>query len=156
LLKKLIFGFHRDDDLPATIGYYRNGNVECVEYRKNGVIHRDGDKPSIIYYDENNNGSVTSEAYFKGYMLHRENDLPACIDYYSLNNNDGESENRNVKREKYRMNSKCYREGDGPTEIEYSEDGNKITEIWMSEDGRTELKRNIIDLDLEFTKSCNN
>jgi len=38
--------------------------------------------------------------------------------------------------------------------IEYSEDGNIITELWIAENGRTELKRNVIDLTLEFTKPC--
>jgi len=60
-----------------------------------------------------------------------------------------------VRYELYYIDGKYYREGDKPNKIEYSEDENIITEIWMSnESGNTELKRNVIDLSLEFTKCC--
>jgi len=57
-----------------------------------------------------------------------------------------------VKCELYYINGSCHREGDKPNKIEYSKDGNIITEIWMRENGYTEVKRNVIDLDYMYNK----
>ena len=58
---------HRDGDEPAII--YANGDRV---YYVNGKLHRDGDQPAVIF----SNGSV--EYWFDG-KLHREGDKPAII-----------------------------------------------------------------------------
>ena len=55
--------FHRDGDKPAIIYYNEDGSIETCRYYKNGKLHRDGDKPSIICYKVD--GSIEEEHYFK-------------------------------------------------------------------------------------------
>jgi len=117
------------------------------------VLHREEDKPAFIHYypsESNENGTIECEIYFINGSRHREGDKPAFIQYYPSEC----GKNGNIKKEWYYINGDYDREGNKPNKIEYSEDGNIITEMWMSGDGRTELKRNVIDLTLEFTKPC--
>lgn len=62
----------REDDLPAVIKYYENGNKGLESWLKNGVLHRnsselkDGvatDLPAFITYDRN--GRKIEEVWFK-------------------------------------------------------------------------------------------
>ena len=43
-----------------------------IEYRKNGILHRDGDKPAVIY----NDGTMF---WYKEGKIHRDGDKPAVI-----------------------------------------------------------------------------
>jgi len=162
---------HREGDKPASIYYFKNGTVESEVYFLNGNIHRDGDKPAMIYYNEN--GYIESESYhindrccrdgdkpaiiqyypsesgenikcviYKNNKCHREDDKPAIIKYYK---------NGNIKYEKYFVDGQNYR--DGPNRIDYSEDGDIVIEIWLNEEHK-ELKRNVINFGLDFTKPC--
>jgi len=159
------------DDEPSTIIYHENGNPKHIQYDCNGTLHRNNGKPAQIGFDIN--GYVRYKRYFKNGKYHRENGKAAHIDYYPSQSNNG----KGIKEyEEYYQNGKLFREnnqpiiieyypsggikqvefneeGDKPNKIKYSEDGNLITEIWISEDG-TETKRNVIDLNLEFTKPC--
>jgi len=145
---------HREGDKPAIIEYYQNGSVKNEFYFINHCRHREGDKPSCITYypsECGKNGNIKHESYYIYNVICRNADKPAYIDYYPSEC----GENGNVKYEEYYNNDgDHYREGDKPNQIEYSEDGNTITEIWTHKNGITELKRNVIDLDLEFTKCC--
>jgi len=138
---------HHDDNLQdIKFDYYLN---------EQSVLHRENDEPAYIEYypseyGENENGNIKEEWYFINGNIHREGDKPAFIHYYPSEH----GENGNIKEEWYFINDKFYREENKPNKVEHSEDGNIITEIWMSEDGETELKRNVIDSDLEFTKPC--
>jgi hypothetical protein len=58
---------HRDGDKPAIIRA-----TGTLEWYKNGHPHRDGDKPAVIRADGNLH-------WFKNGVLHRDGDLPACI-----------------------------------------------------------------------------
>ena len=51
---------HREDG-PASIHYYKNGNIKMEYYYINGKRHRE-DGPSDIYYYEN--GNISSEYYY--------------------------------------------------------------------------------------------
>ena len=59
--------YHRDDDKPARI--YATGTLVWF---KNGQIHRDGDRPARIYED----GALN---WFKNGQHHRDGDKPAQI-----------------------------------------------------------------------------
>jgi antitoxin component YwqK of YwqJK toxin-antitoxin module len=63
---------------PAFI-YYKDGQIITQEWHKKGVIHRDGDLPAIIEY--NNSGKVIEKYYYKKGEFHRDGDLPAYIKY---------------------------------------------------------------------------
>jgi len=59
---------HRDD-----------GSVSTEKFFKSNKIHREGDRPAVIYYRAD--GSVASETFYKSYKLHREGDRPARVWY---------------------------------------------------------------------------
>jgi len=135
---------HNENDKPAFIYYYPDGSLKEVKYFKENELHREGDKPAWIKYYPS--GNIESEKYMHNHFLHREGDKPAWIKYYPSGN---------IQFEEYRILHRFYkREENRPNIIEYSKDGNIITEIWMDEDEKTELKRNVIDFNLEFTKAC--
>jgi len=134
--------YHREGDKPAYIEYYENGNLKYELYFINGNYHREGDKPAYIDYYKN--GNVKYESYYINGIRHRGGDKPACIKYYK---------NGNVRYESYYINGKRHREENKPHKIDYSEDGNIITEKWMGgEDGKTVVKRNVIDLESLYSK----
>lgn len=62
--------YHRDGDLPAII--WANG---LHEHFKHGKLHRDGDQPARYYP----NGESVNVSYYKNNMLHRAGDKPARI-----------------------------------------------------------------------------
>lgn len=62
---------HRDGDKPAVIS-----NGMKVWY-KNGQIHRDGDKPAVI----RNDGVKQVLIYYKNGQIHRDNFKPAIVDF---------------------------------------------------------------------------
>ena len=41
---------HRDGDLPAVIWYYENREKSCESWYKDDKLHRDGDKPTVVNY----------------------------------------------------------------------------------------------------------
>ena len=58
---------HRDGDLPAVVWY--SGRRE---WYKNGLLHRDGDLPAIVWSDG-------SQQWYKEGKIHRDGDLPAIV-----------------------------------------------------------------------------
>ena len=54
---------HRDNDKPAEICYHKDGSVYLEEWFKDGKRHRDNDKPAYIHYFKD--GSVDSEHWYK-------------------------------------------------------------------------------------------
>lgn len=54
-----------------------SGNLFTTEYKKDGKLHREGDKPAHIIKDAQ--GNVLEEEYFKDNQLHRDGDKPAHI-----------------------------------------------------------------------------
>jgi hypothetical protein len=114
---------HRDNDLPAKISYYWNGNVKYEEWLVNGVnqrLNRENDLPASIWYYPN--GSVQIERWYNNGKGHRDNDLPVEIYYYK---------NKSVKRERWYVNGKLHRENDLPAFIKYNENGSKKYEQWF-------------------------
>jgi antitoxin component YwqK of YwqJK toxin-antitoxin module len=68
---------HRDNDLPATIKYYPNGNIKSEEYLTLGILHRVGNPAVITYYE---NGQKQHEEFW--YDNNRHNlSGPAIIEY---------------------------------------------------------------------------
>jgi len=59
---------HRDD-----------ASVERELFWKEGRIHREGDRPAVVWYRAD--GSVEREAFYKEGQLHREGDRPAVVCY---------------------------------------------------------------------------
>lgn len=137
--------FRLDQDLPAEIWYYENGNKEeenwfryenkeeggttlpdVIRYYENGNIERihtqideNGADLVIKGYYENGNKKFESWCYL-GYQ-HRDNDLPAVISYY---------ENGNKENEEWFRYDFEWRDNDKPTQIEYYENGNIKEERW--------------------------
>ena len=58
---------------------YSGGSVNTEEWFKDGMEHRDNDKPAEIDYRKD--GSVFSKLWYKDGMKHRDNDKPAEIIY---------------------------------------------------------------------------
>ena len=44
---------HRENDQPAVIKYYENGEILTEEWYLNGRTHRENDQPAVIKYYEN-------------------------------------------------------------------------------------------------------
>jgi len=99
---------HREGDKPAVI--YSNGTVE---YYKEDKLHREGDKPAVIY----SNGTAE---YYKEGKLYRDGDKPAVI-----------CSNGSVY---YYKEGKFHREGDKPAiihsdgSLEYWKEGKRHRE----------------------------
>jgi len=52
---------HRENDLPAVIWYYNNGNIEEECWHQNGEIHRIGGSAVICYHED---GSINLEEWY--------------------------------------------------------------------------------------------
>ena len=109
---------HRDYDLPAVIEYLMNGDIYKMIWYKEGVMHRDNDKPAEICLFKNESTIVM---WYKDGKLHRDNDKPANISYYS---------NRKPVGEAWFQNGKQHREGDKPADIRYTINGMITTQTW--------------------------
>ena len=99
----------------GTINYtyhWSGSNLEFVEYRKNGKIHRDGDNPAVVHH--NGDGIIKSVSYYKNGERHRVEDKPAWVWYY----NDG-----SVEIETYYKDGRVHRDGDEPAVVMYHKDG---------------------------------
>ena len=59
--------------------YYYDNLVAMEAYYKNGVWHKDIDKPAVIVY--NLDGNVEKEFYYKNGNMHRDGDKPALVEY---------------------------------------------------------------------------
>lgn len=109
--------FHNPtDDCPAITKYFNSKikRVSVIKFLNNGSIHRDGDRPAIIYFDMN--GNVQSEDYFINNKLHRDNDKPALINYYSYSNK--------IKSEEYYIDGQRNRVNiEDPIQVFYNENG---------------------------------
>lgn len=111
---------HRDDDLPATIGYI-NG-ILWQHWYQHGEEHRES-MPAVLA--TNSTGMVLSEVWCRAGKRHREGGLPA----YILRNADGI-----LRREEYTING-LFRT-DGPAVISYNRLG-RVYRRYYSRDGHT-------------------
>lgn len=82
---------HTNDDRPAVINYYNNGNIFQKRWYKNNVLHRQNpDLPALIHYNYKNNQKVFQCYYQNGnYGRHSflsSTDKPHCIFYDNKGN----------------------------------------------------------------------
>ena len=61
-----------NDNGPAEMVYYPNGEPKCFRYFKNGLVHRDGKYPAHIVWHEN--GVRIYEAQYKDGKVHTDDD----------------------------------------------------------------------------------
>jgi len=127
----------QNDDFPANIHYYQNGNPVSEEWCFYGQLYRDNDKPARIKYHYN--GVIQSKEWFgnKNYvlntnndndycfyddsnLLYRDNDKPARIEYFITGN---------VQMKEWWKNGR-HRDNNKPAVIYYNNDGRKIREEW--------------------------
>ena len=91
---------HRDDDKPSYILYANCGvNYDKLLWYKKGVMHRDGGKPAYISFSNSQSEIKLVAMYYVHGELHRV-DGPA-VEYYD--------HNEKVIRKEYYLNSKLYR-----------------------------------------------
>ena len=99
-----------------------NGNASIKTYKKNGVLHRDGDEPSrIIYRDAYDEDTLKRVDYYKNGMRHRDGDKPQTIEYDKYGD---------VRTEQYMTNDQMHRDGDKPAYIYYYDNGDIRTEVY--------------------------
>ena len=103
--------FHRAD-----------GTVELERFYKEGLRHREGDRPAVIRY--RSDGSVALESFYKEGQRHREVDRPAVVSYRS----DGTVEWESFWKEGLR-----HREVDRPAAVRYRADGSVVSESFYKE-----------------------
>jgi len=81
---------HRNSEIsPASIVYYKNGNIHYEQYWVNGKKHKLGGPASIVYYK---NGNIDYVSYFTNgemyrlenfaYIEYRENGNISCEEYW--------------------------------------------------------------------------
>lgn len=102
--------------LPDTIYYYENGTIKCVH------INIDDNGADLVVKGYYENGNKKFESWRNFDQLHREGDLPAVINYY---------ENGNKERESWFMHGYEWRDDDKPSDIKYYENGNIKQEKWI-------------------------
>lgn len=108
---------HRDGDLPAYIIYNEKGTFpRDLIWYQHGKIHREEDLPSIEWYNDIK-GYVYYRSWCKNDVYYRENDLPTVEKY----NEQGIV----TSQEWHSEDGKFHREG-GPALIQYSSDGKSI------------------------------
>jgi len=61
------------------VSHRANGSVSREEFCKEGLRHREGDRPAVVWYRAD--GSVEWEEFWKEGLLHREGDRPAAVSY---------------------------------------------------------------------------
>lgn len=69
---------------PSVILYYSNGLKRSEEWRRNGGLHRDGDKPAHVTYFEN--GVTRIETWYVNNVFRRDGNKPALVIYYENGN----------------------------------------------------------------------
>lgn len=74
----IINGRHSNKNGPAYIQYYESGGIKQEEYKVDGKLHRDGDQPALIFYNED--GEITGERWWKNGTAWRENGA-ALVNY---------------------------------------------------------------------------
>jgi hypothetical protein len=144
---------HRDDDKPAIILYFENGNKRGESWVRYGRLARRYDSnPSIIVYFENNQIKLEDWRH----LISRENDLPLEINYHQNGHKSKECwcsstreflkcridgpciityhENGCIKYEERHMNRKKHNHGDKPAIIEYFQNGKIKHEEWYEND----------------------
>lgn len=110
--------------------HYVTGNSK-IAYYKNGVLHREGDKPAVVSYDPN--GWIICEQYYEYGRLHRTGDKPALIIYESIYGDIG--------CEKYYRDGRLHRDGNKPAFIIYDKNTGAIEYEHYYEDGNQYEKR---------------
>jgi hypothetical protein len=61
------------------VSHRADGSVMWEEFRKEGQLHREGDRPAVVWYRAD--GSVEREEFFKEGQLQREGDRQARVSY---------------------------------------------------------------------------
>jgi antitoxin component YwqK of YwqJK toxin-antitoxin module len=103
-----------------------NGNASIKTYKKNGVLHRDGDEPArIVYRDAYDVDTLKKVEYHKSGMRHRDGDKPQSITYDKYGD---------VEIEQYLVNDQMHRDGDKPAYIYYYDNGDIRTEVYIKND----------------------
>jgi antitoxin component YwqK of YwqJK toxin-antitoxin module len=105
-------GLEHNENGPSTIEYYENRNIRYVSYQINGKFHRIDGSAIIEYFDNN---KPEEEVYYINGVLTRD-DGPARIQYYPTGD---------IWKEHYIVNGKLDR-SNGPAVIEYYDYENGI------------------------------
>ncbi len=113
---------HREGDKPAYISYDENGKLDIEEWRYKGVRNREDDKPSYIMYGHNNQPNI--EEWAQGGIRQRNSDKPSYIEYY---------ENGKVYLEQWYRKGEIHRDGGKPARIIYDQQGEIAEEeFWVT------------------------
>lgn len=72
-------GYESYNDEPSYVKYH-NGKIESKGWHKDGVYHREGDKPALIEYYLHS-GRIRTKQWSKNGVTYREGDKPAYISY---------------------------------------------------------------------------
>lgn len=114
---------HREDDLPAQIGYHGNKKVYEIWY-KNDIQYREGESPSLIEYGDNENIILGQAWTGIASKIRDEKGLPTTIYFY---------ENGSKKEERWHKNDELNRDNDLPSRITYYENGREEEKIWYKD-----------------------
>lgn len=134
---------HRNNDLPAEIEYdlmdswWEEPSIITVKWYWHGKLHRLKDGPAFICYDPKD----AVEQWYQNGVLHRTGgpaEIRCYEDYYfppygpHTNMSQLRIDEPHIHKELWYCHGKLSRE-DGPTHIEYSENGTKKLEIWYQD-----------------------
>lgn len=118
---------HREDDLPALIEYYENGNLRIQKWMKNGEPYlRENDLQSIVRYYES--GQLEIEEWKKGFFHQRKGGKPSIIAYFENGNKKWESWNQIPNLKLLDENGDI-----APAYIYYDINGNIVSKRWFSD-----------------------
>lgn len=116
---------NNEEDVPASVEYYENGNVKNEAWYKEGKLHRNGNHPAFIEYFPSsslkNKGNRKQERWYKEGELHNDEDFESVIEYGDLG----------CLRSVWYRNGKKHRGNDDPAEIIYNNIGDKLEERWF-------------------------
>lgn len=99
--------------------YMNDTEASYIEWTKNGLRHRDDDKPAFVNYSDLIFKQKQSENWYQNGELNRNNDKPTIIGYY---------ENGQVYEEKWYRNGELHRDNEKPAIIRYNKDGSRALE----------------------------
>ena len=67
---------HREGDRPAVVWYRADGSVEWEQFWKEGQRHREGDRPAVVWYRADS--SVTWEEFYKEGQMYTPSKVKPC------------------------------------------------------------------------------
>ena len=148
---------HREDG-PALVEYYENGQIKSQKWYENAKLHKNDYSAIINYYE---NGQMDEYEYlhkkhypeiihyYENGYLHKKY-YPEIIKYHEYNIKDATIFEYYETGQKWKKDGKYYRE-DGPSIIEYRENGQINLKTWYN-NGNSSKKGPII-IDWKPTKS---